>query len=332
LVGAEIKKALITTPLSEHLEPNELDLLMAHANAESFSTGDVILKQGDYSPGMYIIIEGTAMVSTRTLGSETTQVATLNKGDFVGETSLLMNEPCATSVIASRPIRTLLITNIYLEFLSLFFPELKYKILLTIAKQICNRLINTREKIISFLKKSDMTTQPILGKVFTSFKKAATISYEEADIDKFRGTELFSIFNNDEYEFLFKNSELIKAPKHCTLIDENDKNANCYIVLRGAVQSNIIHNKIVAKLSVIGPNILFCGITTIDPASPSTINFTTCETAILLKITQDELISIQHQNAPLWNKLFSLICKSIVALEKSVQKLNIRLDIELYNR
>lgn len=332
MLSAEMKNALNATQLSHDLEQVELELLMSHINAVSFSAGDIILKQGNNSPGIFIIIEGTAIVTTRTLGSETTNIATLSVGDILGEISVLTNEPSSTSILASNSVRCLLITNVYLEFLSLYFPALSYKILLAITKQICSRLKNTCQRIVEFVEKSDMTTQPILGRVITSLTKAVSISYNEVDLEQLKNKEFFSLFSKEEFEILLAHSKLIQAAKHCILIDEKDKDASCYIVIRGAVQSSIISNNVVAKLSVLGPTILFCGVSTIDAGSPSIINFTTCEQAILFKITPSDLDWIKHNNKQLWNKFFNLICKSLVALEKSVLKLNIRLKIELYNR
>ncbi len=329
-----VKNALLTTPWSQYLEPSELDMLMAHSNVVSFNPGDLIIEQGKYSSGIYIIVSGNAMLCAKTLDVKNTNIATLTKGDFVGEINLLVDEPYAISVIASTLVQCMHISNVYLNFLSLFYPETKYKILLALAHQICDRIKNTHKHIISILEHSDMTTQPFLGRVMTSLIKPNAISYEDAQIskDSLKSLEFFSFFTKEENEELLNQAMLIKAAKYCALINEGDKNPDCYIVLRGAVQSSIVHNHKVAKLSVIGPNILFCSISTVEAASISNVNFTTCEQTILLKITEATFNLVQKNNKQLWIKIFHLICKSLVALERSVQKLDIRLNVELYNR
>ncbi len=334
MLNGKIRATLAATPLGQYLEPHELEMLMTYVKTITFSPDEIILQQGVYCDGLYIITEGLALLTARTLGSDATNIATLKKGDFIGEINLLIHEPSSMSIIATTQVKCILISNVYLDFLSAFFPDEKYKIILAIAKQICDRIKITHTKIVSFIDKSSMTSQPIVGRMIESLKKPTPISYEEAeiDLDKLHSMETFSIFNREEYAKLLKSAKLIKAAKHCSLIKEEESHSGCFIVLRGAVQSSIVYNNIVAKLSVIGPVLLFSSVSAVDPTSPSTVSYTTCEQAILLSFSQSELESIQRNNKLLWDKLFGLICKSLVALEKSVQKLDIRLNIELYNR
>ncbi len=120
------------------------------------------------------------------------------------------------------------------------------------------------------------------------------------------------------------------AAKQCTLLQENEKNLSCYIVLRGAVQSSIIQDNKFAKLSVLGATNLFCN--KIDDIPISIINYTTCERAVLLKISDANLTMLQNNNKELWYKMSEQICKSFAALESAAEKLDIRLNSELYNR
>jgi CRP/FNR family transcriptional regulator, cyclic AMP receptor protein len=334
MLADKVKNALTETALNQFLGPDELDKLLAYVPIVPFSHGDVILQQRQYSSGIYIIIEGIVSVTAKTLEFEKANIATLSKGDFIGEISMLLGEPATASIVANGDVRCLFISNVYLEFLSSFYPDTKYKILLAIAHQICNRLINIHGQINAFLEKLNMTTQGILGKVFTSLNKLASLSYEEANFNKeiLRSAHLFTLFDNDEYEQLLKHAELLRADKNCVLIKEKDKKSDCYIIIRGGVQSSLIHANKVAKLSVLGPATLFCSISSVDKASPSTINFSTCENTILLKLTEAKLAELQQNHKILWAKIFNLICKSLIALERSMQKLNIRLNIELYNR
>src|SRR5437773_1548655 len=80
------------------------------------------------------------------------------------------------SVIVTNLLQFMHISNIYLNFLSLFYPETKYKILLAITHQIFDRIKNTHNYIISILEKADMTKQPFLGRVITSLIKPSSIS------------------------------------------------------------------------------------------------------------------------------------------------------------
>src|SRR5579885_1401119 len=334
MLADSVKSALSDTTLSQYLGPSELEILLSHVLIVSFSQGDVILQQGQHSTGIYVIIEGGAIVSAKTLEFDTSDIATLSRGDFIGEISLLLGEPSTASVIANNATRCLYISNVYLQFLSAFFPDIKYKTLLAIANEIFKRINRTHEKIVDILEKCEMITQPILGRVFTSFKKPVITTFEEENIDKeiLKSLYPFLLFDKNEYDELLKHAQLLKADKHCALVREGEKNPVCYIVIHGGVQSSSIHNNKVAKLSVIGPNTLFCSTANIDQTLQSKINFSTCENVILMKLADAELNVLQKDHMKIWARLFDLCCKSLIALERSVQKLNIRLNIELYNR
>jgi CRP-like cAMP-binding protein len=181
---------------------------------------------------------------------------------------------------------------------------------------------------------ADMAKRSVFGEVIKSLTKPEIINFADAEIntDQLRNSPFFASFNNDEYSALLKHSSLLKASKQCTLIHEGEKNTSYYIILFGAVQSNIVHNNKIAKISVHGPTALICSVSAIDKNLPSIINYTTCERAILLKITESDIESIQNDCIQLWYKLFDLTCESFATLERSTEKLDIRLNSELYNR
>src|SRR6185312_2962266 len=180
----------------------------------------------------------------------------------------------------------------------------------------------------------DMAAPSILNRVITSLKNPGATTFAEAnvDINKLKLRYPFSLFDQQERDELLKHMTLEKAAKNCVLIKENQEVPMCYVVIYGGVQSSMVHNNRIAKLSVIGPNTLFCNTRCVNKDISPKISFTTCEHSLLLKLTEADLNLLQKEQAKIWARLFDMICKSLVSLERSVQKLNIRLNIELYNR
>ncbi|KTC81538.1 Crp/Fnr family transcriptional regulator [Legionella brunensis] len=320
--------------LGKYLSQSELDVLIKHSKIIDFLPGEIILKQGKTFEGIYIIIDGQVTITARIMGQGITNIETLGPGNFLGEICFIERLPCPTSIIANVQVKCLLMTDTYFELLSAYYPEIKYKILEALARQVCGRLKRMHDKVTDSITNSAMVSLSFFGKVVHTFNQPKLITFEEASLNKEQLLKLplFQIFNNDELDNLFKNMELLEASKNCKLIHQGEKKSSCYIVIHGAVQSSIVHDNKLAKLSVIGPGTLFAGVACVDSDSSYTITFSTCEQAILLKISDTALTNFQENKPQLWYKLFNLICASLVALEKSIDKLDIRLHIEAYNR
>lgn len=328
----ELKNALLTTNLGRSLSELELQTLIAHSKIVNFEPGDVIVRQGKILSGMYVIINGIALVTAKVLGEGGTYIATLKHGNLAGEVSLIEKNPSAITIIASTKVNCLLISNNYFSILELIFPETKFKLSWAIANEVGMRIKNVYERIITFISQNEMIVRSVFQEVIKSFTKPTSVRLSENEIATLRQESLFKDFNDEIFELLLQHSEVYRAPKNCTLINEEDHDETCYIVLRGAVQSSIIKNNKIAKLSVIGPTRLIANLAIASNTFTSIANYSTCERSLLLKISAANLKKIQDAHQNLWFLLFDLICKSYVGLEHALDKLDIRLHSEFYNR
>lgn len=334
MITSEIKNTLLTTRLNLFLKPNEIDTLLKYTEVVTFEPNEIVLCQGKKSEGLYFIIEGRADVTAKILGEGVINMEQLGHGNFIGQISVIENGPSSTSVIAKTPLICLLIKSNYFNVLPLFFPNIYYQITHAILHEVFERLKFIENKIKKLMDELHMTSASLFGVIIKSLIKASTIDFDNAGIDKkkLKNLDFFNIFNEDEYEELIKHATLIQTPVNYVLIHENEVEPNLYIILQGAVQSSIAQHNKFAKLFVLGPISLFCNISIIDSKLPSLIHYTTCERAIILKMTTSDLAIIKKSHIQLWYKIFDLICKSFIALEKAANKLDIRLNSELYNR
>lgn len=90
------KARLKSIPLFANLEDHDLGVVATFATQASFSDGDVLVREGDFSYELMAIEEGTADVKR---GGDT--VATLGPGDFFGEIGVLANEMRNATVVAT---------------------------------------------------------------------------------------------------------------------------------------------------------------------------------------------------------------------------------------
>lgn len=327
------KLTILQTPFGKYLEAHELDMIIKNCKLVSFSTGDYILEQGKKSLGLYIILEGKTFVTAKVLGQGTTNLGTRSRGDFLGEMSFIENSACATSVIAHGDVTCLLITIEFYEMLTLFFREIKYKISKAILEKVFYRLISFKNIITTEMKSADVTARTLFSTSITSDSIPEQIGIEEVGFNQAQLKKLLTIiFTKEEAEEVLKYAKLIRADNHVNIISENEINSSVYFVIRGAVQSSLLQNNKVAKISVLGPINLFTSMSVLSPTYSSQINYKSCEKVILLNIGESELTSLQNSQNALWFKLFDQICLSFMKLERAIEKLDIRFNSELYYR
>ena len=329
-----LKQTLLDTKLGHTLDQNELNMLINHCQLISFAPGEIILQQGKKTDVMYIIIQGTALVTAKILGEGGTYLSSLGRGNILGEMSVIEKNAAETSVIASSEVRCLMISGPYFEMLALFFPQTKYKITKIIALDVCYRLKEIHKKIIHFINSTEMASRSIFAEVLKTFTRPSSLNWSESKLnpDQLLNVGPFKKLGADVFHDLLNHATLLKAPNNCMLLKEDDFDESCFILLRGAVQTTIIaHNKSV-KLSVMGPLTFFSTNTLIDSSMPSFFNYSTRERALLLKISSEKLARLQKDHVELWYRIFELLCKSLVRLERAAEKLDIRLKSELYNR
>ena len=93
-------------PIFSHLSPEEAHRLATYATETSVAEGQILMKQGDYSVELIAIEEGTADVI-----QDGNQIASLKKGDLIGEMGLLEHEKRSADVIATSPMRVIKLTH-----------------------------------------------------------------------------------------------------------------------------------------------------------------------------------------------------------------------------
>jgi CRP-like cAMP-binding protein len=93
-------------PIFSHLSDEEAKRLAAFATETSIAEGQILMKQGDYSVELIAIEEGSADVIR-----DGEKIASVGKGDLIGEMGLFERRPRNADVIATSPMRTLKLTH-----------------------------------------------------------------------------------------------------------------------------------------------------------------------------------------------------------------------------
>lgn len=127
----QILDALAGLTLFSDLDRPQLQAVAHTMSEESFPTGQRILRQGFSGGGFFVILEGE--VSVRVDGED---VATLGKGDFFGEISLLLGEPPIADVVATAPVKALQLGGPDLREFMLAYPVVMYRMLQAVSRRL----------------------------------------------------------------------------------------------------------------------------------------------------------------------------------------------------
>lgn len=99
-----VVEALASFSLFADLARPELHAVAHTFDEEWFGEGQRILRQGFGGTGFYVILEGEAAVVID--GEERNKLA---RGDFFGEISVLLDEPPSADVVATSPLKCLVL-------------------------------------------------------------------------------------------------------------------------------------------------------------------------------------------------------------------------------
>jgi CRP-like cAMP-binding protein len=92
-----------------------------------------VLRQGLTGSGFYVIMDGEADVV-----ADGEKRATLAKGDFFGEVSVLLGEPPIADVVATRPLRCIVLGGPAVEGFLVDHPNVMYRMLQASARRLRN--------------------------------------------------------------------------------------------------------------------------------------------------------------------------------------------------
>ncbi|MGI8922367.1 MAG: cyclic nucleotide-binding domain-containing protein [Solirubrobacteraceae bacterium] len=112
--AAHLKSISLFAPLADE----DLNVIAAFAEEVSVPEGKKLINEGDYAYELMAIEEGTARVER---GGE--HVADLKAGDFFGEVGVVESERRNASVIATSPMRLIVLTRWEIKRLEKRVPE-----------------------------------------------------------------------------------------------------------------------------------------------------------------------------------------------------------------
>jgi CRP-like cAMP-binding protein len=129
----ELSDAIASMTLFADLSTPQLARVVHTFEERFFPDGERILRQGLRGSGFFVILEGEASVVI-----DGQPRATLARGDFFGEVSILLGEPPVADVVAVRPLRCLVLDGPSVEGFLVDHPKVMYRMLQAQARRLRN--------------------------------------------------------------------------------------------------------------------------------------------------------------------------------------------------
>ncbi len=112
--------------------PNPRIEAIVHLFEETvFAEGEKVLRQGLTGSGFYVIIDGEVAILVD--GEER---ARLGRGEFFGEVSIILGEAPIADVVATRPLRCLVLAGPRVEPFLVDHPRVMYRMLQAQARRL----------------------------------------------------------------------------------------------------------------------------------------------------------------------------------------------------
>ncbi|GAC1523959.1 MAG: hypothetical protein NVS2B16_32360 [Chloroflexota bacterium] len=131
----DIEGVLHNISLFAELDPKQLKTLVKFTRTRSYQPGEVLVTEGKPGFGLYIIEEGTVEVTQHASSGERV-IGSLESGKWFGELALLDDHPRASTVIATTPVRAIVLDKVQFWVELRNHPEVSLAVLRRLAQML----------------------------------------------------------------------------------------------------------------------------------------------------------------------------------------------------
>jgi CRP-like cAMP-binding protein len=118
-----VNNVMATSPMFNEFDPMERRAVVERFRMRQVATNDVLIREGQRSDGLYVVLHGGVRVAKKTDAGEV-ELARLKEGELFGEMSLLSAEPATATVSAFVPTILLKLQADQFQELILTHPQI----------------------------------------------------------------------------------------------------------------------------------------------------------------------------------------------------------------
>jgi CRP-like cAMP-binding protein len=149
-------EALRASPLCSELDDDQCRRLASFTELRELGAGDVLVREGESDPHLYLVVHGAIGVVKNATGDEAVTLHTLTAGDLVGELGFLDDTPHYAAKLAIAPTRILSLDRGQFESLLAKDPVLVYRVMrgiVRITHQAQRRLAMQQSELTNYIYK-----------------------------------------------------------------------------------------------------------------------------------------------------------------------------------
>lgn len=250
----KLSKLVSDIYLFRAMPPYIIDKVCERLELFGFGNDEALIKQGQKGEAFFILLDGKVdVIVNRSLFRKGTTVATLEAGNIFGEMSLIMDQPCNASVVASGGARAFLASRSLFEYLLAENEPFAQ----TIQEIIIER---TTDSSVKFQAKA---TTPRIKKTADSFDEDDSLTQSEplplnsvktdlgftqvmrlpldntayADLSKLvRSIYLFKGLRAGEIDSICQRLKLFGFPPEHSILKHGEDGSSFYIIYEGHVK------------------------------------------------------------------------------------------------
>ena len=142
-ISSAIRQNVRQLELFTSLSDEEIDILVKHSKIRSLDEDEALFHQGDDGDFFAIIIDGRIEINKLTQKDTPVALASLARGDTLGEMALIDQETRSASAIATEPSSVLVLSRKSFDLLVNQYPRCGTKLLRKIATILCSHIRET---------------------------------------------------------------------------------------------------------------------------------------------------------------------------------------------
>jgi CRP-like cAMP-binding protein len=125
---------ILSLSFFDNFKTDELDILAKHMNYAEVKRGEYLFMEGEKGDYMCFVINGLLEVLKKNIQGDFRVIARLQKGNTIGEMSIVDKSPRSASVIARQSSLIIILTKKGFNKLSNNYPTLTVKLLIKIMR------------------------------------------------------------------------------------------------------------------------------------------------------------------------------------------------------
>ena len=137
--------ALKQVPIFDGLSNRELNSVSKIVHHREYDINEFVFQSGTPGLGMYIILQGEAVIKGVKADGENIEFSQLTSGDFFGEISLISEDDRSANAVVVSPCKLVAFFRSDLLDIITRSPKLGNKILLNLATVLGSRLTSTKD-------------------------------------------------------------------------------------------------------------------------------------------------------------------------------------------